>query len=120
MAVTVADIQAMPGLSGAAEADVTFWLDESDQWVSSLFGADDSATHDRAIRYWVAHALTVQTSIGMGSTAPVRGRRVGDVQVSHAVADVAIGSVEWLSLTSWGQLFMGMSRVFAAPLLPIA
>lgn len=120
MAVTVADIQAMPGLSGASDADVTFWLDESDQWVGSIYGAADTATRDRAIRYWVAHALTVQTSVGMAGVGPVRDRRVGDVQVTHAVADVAIGSVDWLALSNWGQLFLGMARTYAPPHYPIA
>ena len=120
MAVTVADIQAMPGLSGAADADVTFWLDESDQWVGSIYGAADTATRDRAIRYWVAHALTVQGDIGMAAAGPVRDRRVGDVQVTNAVADVQIGSASWLALTSWGQLFLGMARTYAPPSYPIA
>lgn len=120
MAVTVADIQAMPGLSGAADADVTFWLDESSQWVGSIYGAADSATRDRAIRYWVAHALTAQTSIGMAASGPIRDRRVGDVQATYAVADVAIGSVDWLALTAWGQLFLAMARTYAPPSYPIA
>ena len=83
MSVTVADIQAMPGLSAMADADVQFWIDESTAWVGSVFGTTGSTTHDRATRYWVAHALTVQTGIGMGSSGPVNSRKVGDVSVGY-------------------------------------
>lgn len=118
MTVTVADIQAMPGLSTAADADVQFWLDESDQWVGSIFGDAGSTTRDRAIRYWVAHALTVQTSVGMGASGPVTARKVGDVSIGYGTSGGADPS--WLSSTQWGMLFLGMARTYALPTIPVA
>lgn len=119
MAVTAADIQAMPGLSGVATADAEFWIDESVQWVSSLFGAADSTTRDRATRYWVAHALTIQTSAGMASSGAVTSRKVGDVSIGYAAPDLDGGSADWLLQTQWGGLFLRMARVYTAASLPV-
>jgi hypothetical protein len=119
MSVTVADIQAMPGLSAMADADVQFWIDESAAWVGSVFGTTGSTTHDRATRYWVAHALTVQTGIGMGSSGPVNSRKVGDVSVGYGPSGGGSIDPGWLLLTQWGRLFLGMARVYTAPSIPV-
>ena len=108
MAVTASDIQAMPGLSGVSTADADFWLGLSGDFVSSSYFPADKI--DQAIKLWTAHALTVQTTQGMGSSGPVSGQSVGDVRVTYAIADVDIGSSAWLALTSWGKLYLSMVR----------
>lgn len=109
MAVTAADIQAMPGLSAVTTADANFWLGLSADFVSGAYFTPE-ASHDQAVKLWVAHALTVQTSVGMDAAGPVDSKRVGDVQVGFAISDAPVGSSEWLGLTQWGRLFLQMTR----------
>lgn len=119
MTVTVADIQAMPGLSAMADADVQFWLDESAAWISTDFGDVSGTSHDRATRYWVAHALTVQTSTGMAAGGAVTARKVGDVSVGYGPSGGGSVNPSWLLLSNWGRLFLGMARVYTAPSIPV-
>ncbi len=109
MAVTAADIQAMPGLSAVTTDDANFWLGLAADFVSDAYFTPE-ATHDQAVKLWTAHALTVQINAGMDSAGPVRSKRVGDVQVGFAITDAAIGSSEWLGSTQWGRLFLQMTR----------
>ena len=109
MAVTAADIQAMPGLSSVTTADADFWLGLAADFVSDEYFTP-TATHDQAVKLWTAHALTLQLANGMGSAGPLKSKEVGDVKASFGVADAEIGSIPWLKQTQWGSLYLQMVR----------
>jgi len=111
MAVSVADIQAMPGLSTVTSADAQFWIDMAADFVSEDYWPD-TARWDQATKLWVANALVVQggTGSGMAAAGPLKDRKVGDVSAGHAVPTPEPGSDVWLSMSQWGQLYKRMVR----------
>ena len=120
MAVTAADIQAMPGLSGVSTADATFWLDMAGHFVSDDVFATDGGIHDRATKLWVAHACTLQLRVGMDTAGALKGKRVGDVQASYATGPGGdIGSTSWLASTQWGRLYMQMAHTQGCGSYPV-
>lgn len=111
MPVTVSTIQAMPGLGSADATDTQWWIDEADARLDAAYWPD-AATADRATALWVAHMLTAQTELGMGSSGSVTSKSVGDVRVSFDAGGAGDGSGDDSDFksTRWGRLYRRMVR----------
>lgn len=106
MAVTVADIQAIPQFATRGGAEIQFWLTRAPQHLDLAFFAADA---DLAVTYWTAHALTVAAASVAGAAGPITGKTVGPVSVQYAAAHASGRLGDW-SLSVWGGYLAQLSR----------
>lgn len=106
MAVTVAEIQAIPQFAARPSGEIQFWIDRAPRHLDvSLFGVDA----DLAVTYWVAHALAVASGAQAGAAGPVTAKTVGPVSVQYATLRATGALGDW-TLSAWGGFLSQLSR----------
>lgn len=105
MAVSVADMRTFaPELATVTDALVDVWLDMASTFVSADV-IDDAADHDRAVKLWVAHKLTLTHILPSAAGGSITKDKVHETETMFSAEKSAAGDSSDLGRTTYGRAF---------------